>query len=106
MNATWRSNSSGAWVTFASNTSIANNTNITQTNSNFSNYSSTYYWSVNLTDGEGGWDNKTFSFTTQTIETNVDTIDPYEKTSSPLTITATGDTCIAVSYTHLTLPTN
>ena len=94
MNATWRSNSSGAWVTFASNTSIANNTNITQTNSNFSNYSSTYYWSVNLTDGEGGWDNKTFSFTTQTIETNVDIIDPYEKTSSPLTVTATGDTCI------------
>jgi len=65
MNATWHSNSSGAWVQFASNTSIANNTNITQSNSNFSAYSTTYYWSVNLTDDNGGWDNDTYYFTTE-----------------------------------------
>jgi len=64
MNATWWSNSSGTWVQFASNNSIANNTNITQTNNNFSSYSTTYWWSVNLSDGEGGWTNETYHFTT------------------------------------------
>jgi len=63
MNATWWSNSSGSWIQFASNTSIVNNTNITQTNSNFSSYSTTYWWSVNLSDGEGGWYNETYHFT-------------------------------------------
>ena len=64
MNATWYSNSSGSWVQFASNGTIANNTNITQPNSNFSAYSTTYYWSVNLTDDNGGWNNETYHFTT------------------------------------------
>ena len=67
MNATWHSNSSGAWVQFASNGTIANNTNITQINSNFSAYSTTYYWSVNLTDDNGGWNNETYHFTTKVI---------------------------------------
>jgi len=65
MNATWWSNSSGSWVQFASNNSIANNTNITQTNNNFSSYNTKYWWSVNLSDGEGGWNNQTYSFTTR-----------------------------------------
>lgn len=63
MNATWWSNSSSSWMTFGSNTSIANNTNITQTNSNFSSPGTTYWWSVNLTDGSN-WANITYSFTT------------------------------------------
>jgi len=63
MNATWWSNSSGTWVQFASNTSITNNTNITQTNNNFSSMGTTYYWSVNLTDGTD-WNNVTYHFTT------------------------------------------
>ena len=63
MNSTWWSNSSGSWVQFASNDSISTNTNITQTNTNFSAYSTTYYWSVNLTD-ETAWNNETYSFTT------------------------------------------
>ena len=75
MNATWRSNSSGAWVDFATNTSISTGTNITQTNSNFSAYNTTYYWSVNLTDGNGGWDNETYHFTT--------TILPIQSGESP-----------------------
>ncbi len=94
MTATWKSNSSGTWQTFATNNSISNNTNIIQTNTNFSNYSTTYYWSVNLTDGNDNWDNKTYHFTTQNISTSVDTITPYEHTSSPLQINATGDTCL------------
>lgn len=65
MNATWWSNSSGSWVQFAvANTSISSDTNITQTNSNFSNYNTKYWWSVNLSDGMGGWNNETYSFTT------------------------------------------
>ncbi|UCF50211.1 MAG: DUF2341 domain-containing protein, partial [Thermoplasmatales archaeon] len=91
LNATWWSNSSGSWVQFASNeTSFANGINITQTNNNFSDYNKTYYWSVNLTDGEGGWNNETYHFTTENISTSVNTISPYTITLSPLTITATG----------------
>ena len=66
MNATWWSNSSGSWLQFASNstaTGFANNTNITQSNSNFSGGSTTYYWSLNLTDGID-WNNNTYYFTT------------------------------------------
>ena len=65
MNATWWSNSSGSWIQFASNSSIGNNTNITQTNSNFSEYFTTYYWSLNLSDGNGGFCNNTYHFTTE-----------------------------------------
>jgi len=64
LNATWWSNSSSSWVQFASNNSIANNTNITQPNTNFSDYNQMYWWSVNLSDGEGGWNNETYHFTT------------------------------------------
>lgn len=64
MNATWLSNSSGSWVQFAYNNSISENDNITQTNNNFSDYSTKYYWSVNLSDGMGGYANETYNFTT------------------------------------------
>jgi len=64
MNATWKSNSTGPWITFATNTSINNDTNITQTNNNFTASNTKYYWSVNLTDGNNEWDNKTYHFTT------------------------------------------
>jgi len=66
MTATWLSNSSGDWIEFGTNTNISNNnTNISQTNSNFSGYNTTYWWSVNLTDGTY-WDNTTYQFTTRT----------------------------------------
>ena len=66
MNATWWSNSSGSWVQFAGNeTGFANNTNITQSFTNATSYSTLYYWSVNLSDGEGGWCNDTYHFTTK-----------------------------------------
>jgi len=91
LNATWWSNSSGAWVQFGSNeTSFASGTNISQNNSNFSGYLVTYWWSINLTDGTD-WNNETYYFTTEAINTSVDTISPYIVTSSPLALNATGD---------------
>jgi len=62
---TWYSNSEGSWALFGTNTSVVNNTNISQLNSNFSDFSETYYWSMNVTDGEY-WNNETFHFTTET----------------------------------------
>ena len=89
MTATWRSNSSGTWQTFATNNGITTGTNITQTNPNFNNPSTTYYWSINLTDG-CNWTNTTYSFTTMPISTSVNTISPYNITTNPLQISATG----------------
>ena len=101
MNATWWSNSSGSWVQFAYNNSIANNTNITQTFANATSLGTTYWWSVNLTDGYT-WTNNTYRLTTQNIETSVNTITPYNITTSPLTITATGNSCLS-SLNNVTL---
>ena len=69
MNAAWWSNSSGSWVQFAYNNTFANNTNITQPFTNATEYLTTYWWSVNLTDGNGGWCNKTYHFTTKIPKT-------------------------------------
>lgn len=62
MNASWYSNSSNSWVWFGGNSTFLD-ANITQPNSNFSAYDTTYYWSLNLTDGED-WNNETYHFTT------------------------------------------
>ena len=100
LNATWWSNSSGNWVQFGSNnTGFTSGTNITQTNSNFSDYNETYWWSVNVSDGEGDWSNETYHFTTGLIDTSVDTISPYNVTSSPKALTATGSS----DYDNVTL---
>ncbi len=65
MNATWWSNSSGTWLQFASNwTSFEDNTNITQSFTNATDYSQIYYWSLNLTDGTD-WCNETYHFITK-----------------------------------------
>jgi len=64
MTATWRSNSSGSWETFAVNTSISTGTNITQQNTNFSAATTKYWWSINVTDGTN-WVNATYSLTTR-----------------------------------------
>jgi len=89
----WWSNSSGSWLQFAYNNSINTSygaVNIIQTNSNFSDFLTTYWWSINTTDGVE-WTNKTYSFITKSISTSVDTIMPYGITSPKKTITATGD---------------
>ncbi|RLF49965.1 MAG: hypothetical protein DRN24_07295, partial [Thermoplasmata archaeon] len=57
----WRSNSSGSWATFGTNTTSPG-TNISQQNTNFSTYGKKYWWSVNITDG-CTWSNQTYSLT-------------------------------------------
>jgi hypothetical protein len=64
MNLTWWSNSSGTWHTFGTNLSVGNGT-YRQTNTNFSQFNTRYYWSVNLSDGNGGWSNHTYFFVTK-----------------------------------------
>ena len=61
----WRSNSSGSWEIFESIENVQNNTNISVFNINFSTEGETYYWSVNVTDGDN-WINETYHFTLQT----------------------------------------
>jgi len=65
MNATWYSNSTSIWEKFGENLSIGNGT-IYQINSNFSEAYTTYWWSVNLSDGTN-WNNVTYKFTTTVI---------------------------------------
>ena len=67
----WTSNSSGAWLEFGRNTSVGNGT-YRQTNSNFSNPNTTYWWNVTVTDGietNQSW----YYFTTTTIPPTVTT---------------------------------
>jgi len=93
LNATWWSNSTGPWEQFGSNTSIDTSSgavNIIQTNSNFSNYNTTYWWSVNLSDSYGGWTNETYHFTAiENMNTTITPITPYNQTTSPLNLSAT-----------------
>jgi hypothetical protein len=85
----WSSNSSGTWKQFGQNNSCVNGT-YRWTNTNFSSPGTKYYWRVNVTDGLDT--NYTiYSFTTDGTPpiSSVDTITPYWKKSSPLTITVT-----------------
>lgn len=64
MNLTWYSNSSGGWVAFGTNSSVGNGT-YQQTNSNFTNCNTTYYWNVSVDDGMGNCvDSGIYHFTT------------------------------------------
>ena len=64
MNITWRSNSSGSWVDFGYNNSIGNGT-YSKRFINSTDYNTQYWWSVNISDDNGGWTNDTYSFTTE-----------------------------------------
>ncbi len=67
LDVTWWSNSSGPWVQFASNENVdvsKGPVSIYKANSNFSDYLETYWWSVNVTDGNS-WTNETYSFVTK-----------------------------------------
>lgn len=63
MNVTFRENSSGSWVTIASNLSVSNGT-YSQYAFMMSSYNTKYNWSINLTDSVD-WSNYTFFFTTK-----------------------------------------
>lgn len=81
----WQTNGT-AGITF-----MSNNESRTQ-DMGMTSWGHTYYWSINTTDGDL-WQNNTYSLTTlaDTIPpvSSVDSISPYWKTTSPLTITAT-----------------
>ena len=85
----WYSNSEGSWQIFETNTSVGNGTYY-QINSNFSDFSTTYYWYVSVITSTGTNDSDIFYFTTESLVTSVNSISPYIRGSSPLNITATG----------------
>ena len=63
MNVTWWSNSSGSWKQFGvANSSVANNTNISMKNANFTTAGTTYYWNIIINDGEDGEANDSYYF--------------------------------------------
>jgi hypothetical protein len=67
LDATWWSNSSGSWIQFASSENIdvsGGPVSVSKINSNFSDYSETYWWSVNVSDGST-WANETYNFETR-----------------------------------------
>ena len=61
---TFRTNESGIWKDAYTTSSIGNGTYYCLNTSWIDSYSTTYWWSVNTSDGYGGWDNDTYYFTT------------------------------------------
>jgi len=61
---TWRTNASGTWSDIEQDDDVLNSTQ-TATTSNMGNYSTKYWWSVNVSDFYGHWTNETYSFTTR-----------------------------------------
>jgi len=64
MNVTFRTNATGTWEIIGTNLSVENGT-YRWTNASMDEYNTTYWWSVNTSDGMGGWDNDTYHFTTK-----------------------------------------
>ena len=87
MNLYWYENSTGSWV-LQTNAAVGNGTyrwNFTQASS----YDTTYWWKVAVNDSNDNT-SAVYHFTTEPINTSVDTISPYVVISSPLTINAAG----------------
>ena len=73
INVTWRTNESGAWNDMGYNESATCNATYYCTNVSWvDEYSTTYYWSVNVSDNATtkGWVNATYSFTTESAPPN------------------------------------
>lgn len=92
MNVSFRTNKSGAWQTVQTNTSVGDGTYRYQTTDLTVN-NKRYWFNISTNDGMGGWDNDTIYFTIEKVDynTSVNTISPYSVTSSPKTITVTGN---------------
>lgn len=63
----WWTNASGQWINFAFDDDKMNGTALSHTYMNFLGYNKKYFWSVNLSDGDGGFNNLTFHFTTEEL---------------------------------------
>jgi hypothetical protein len=87
----WYEDTTGSWVLRQTNTSVEANSTLNWTFTQANAYGTTYYWKITINDNI---DNTTFLyyFTTEPINTSVDTISPYVISTSPLTITATNTT--------------
>jgi hypothetical protein len=86
MTVTWYSNSSGSWQLFGTNSSVGNGT-YHQTNSNFSEPYTTYWWYINVSDG---------------IDTNTSDL-YYYFTTEKIAPTVTTNTSTGVEETNATL---
>jgi len=64
MSINWYSNSSGSWQSFGSNTSVGDGT-YNQTNSNFDDFGTTYWWYVSVTDAIYTNSSPIYHFTTK-----------------------------------------
>jgi len=85
----WYENTTGSWILRNTNNSISANTIVSYNFSKFSNYSITYWWKVAINDSidnVSSW----FYFTTESIDTSVDTIIPYDQSTFLLTVNSTG----------------
>jgi hypothetical protein len=91
MTITWYSNSEGSWQIFAIDKSVGNGTYY-QTNSNFSDFATTYYWNVSISTSMCTNDSDIYHFNTENLVSSIDKISPYNisVSQSPLNITATG----------------
>lgn len=70
MTITWYSNSSGSWVVFATDTAVSNGT-YCHTNTNFSNYSTIYWWNVTVEDKTNVTQSDIYHFTTRGPVSNI-----------------------------------
>lgn len=71
MNQTFWTNATGSWTQIGWHNNTGN-ASVENTTSVFSSYNTKYWWSSNVTDGHGNWDNDTYYFTTK----GATTIDP------------------------------
>jgi len=71
LNVSWWSNATGSWVCYGWNVSVVSGTNISQFFGNGSFYNTSFWWSVNVSDGVGGWSNETFYFSTANSSVSV-----------------------------------
>jgi len=72
MSIIFRTNASGMWETIGVNSSVVNGTYYCDNTSVIGSYNTIYWWSVHVIDpsGSGNWNNRTYSFTTESIPVN------------------------------------
>ncbi len=89
LNITWAHNISGSYVNQYTNVTVSANSTVSYQFLDFTNNSRTYYWKVYVDDGSSNI-SQWFYFTTEEINTSINSIIPYEIITTPLTITAAG----------------